>query len=74
MPTVLRIGPYRFFFYSNENDEPMHIHVLKRSSSGKILVAAPGRTRVEYRVFGQGAERVVEDRERQRDDVHGGLE
>jgi hypothetical protein len=22
MPTVLRIGPYRFFFYSNEGDEP----------------------------------------------------
>ena len=27
MPTVLRIGPYRFFFYSNENSEPPHIHV-----------------------------------------------
>lgn len=27
MPTVLRIGPYRFFFYSNEGFEPPHIHV-----------------------------------------------
>ena len=27
MPTVLRIGPYRFFFYSNENNESPHIHV-----------------------------------------------
>ena len=27
MPTVLRIGLYRFFFYSNENNEPPHIHV-----------------------------------------------
>jgi Domain of unknown function (DUF4160) len=27
MPTVLRIGPYRFFFYSNEKNEPPHIHV-----------------------------------------------
>ena len=27
MPTVLRIGPYRFFFYSLENREPPHIHV-----------------------------------------------
>ena len=26
MPTVLRIGGYRFFFYSNENGEPAHIH------------------------------------------------
>jgi hypothetical protein len=29
MPTVLRIGPYRFFFYANENGEPHHIHVQK---------------------------------------------
>jgi hypothetical protein len=27
MPTVLRVGPYRFFFYSLENHEPPHIHV-----------------------------------------------
>ncbi len=27
MPTVLRIGPYRFFFYSNEGSEPVHIHI-----------------------------------------------
>lgn len=27
MPTVLRIGPYRFFFYSNERGEPAHIHI-----------------------------------------------
>lgn len=27
MPTILRIGPYRFFFYSNESGEPAHIHI-----------------------------------------------
>lgn len=27
MPTVLRVGRYRFFFYSNEGYEPEHIHV-----------------------------------------------
>src|SRR5260370_284948 len=27
MPTVLRWGPYRAFFYSNERGEPPHIHV-----------------------------------------------
>lgn len=27
MPTVFRSGPYRFFFYSNEGNEPIHIHV-----------------------------------------------
>jgi len=27
MPTVLRIGPYRFHFYSDESGEPPHVHV-----------------------------------------------
>lgn len=27
MPTVLRVGPYRFHFYSDEGHEPAHIHV-----------------------------------------------
>ena len=27
MPTVLRIGSFRFHFYSNEGVEPGHIHV-----------------------------------------------
>jgi hypothetical protein len=27
MPTVLRIGSYRFHFYSDEGKEPAHIHV-----------------------------------------------
>jgi hypothetical protein len=27
MPTVLRIRKFRFFFYSNEGNEPKHIHV-----------------------------------------------
>jgi len=29
MPTVLRIGPYRFFFYSADQEEPIHIHVRR---------------------------------------------
>ncbi len=27
MPTVLRIGSFRFHFYSDERQEPEHIHV-----------------------------------------------
>ena len=27
MPTVLRIGPFRFHFYSDERMEPPHIHI-----------------------------------------------
>lgn len=35
MPTVMRIGPFRFFFYSNENDEPRHVHVRAAEKEAK---------------------------------------
>jgi len=27
MPTILRVGSFRFFFYANDRAEPVHIHV-----------------------------------------------
>jgi hypothetical protein len=36
MPTILRIGPYRFFFYSHEPNEPPHIHIDRDASSAKF--------------------------------------
>jgi Domain of unknown function (DUF4160) len=36
VPTVLRIGPYRFFFYSNERGEPPHIHVSRGNQLAKF--------------------------------------
>ena len=27
MPTILRHGPYRFYFFSDEGSEPAHVHV-----------------------------------------------
>lgn len=38
MPTVLRKGPYRFYFYSHEPGEPPHIHVDRDSLSAKFWV------------------------------------
>ncbi|MBI1258431.1 MAG: DUF4160 domain-containing protein [Chloroflexi bacterium] len=35
MPTVLRIGAFRFFFYSNENAEPEHIHIQSGEGEAK---------------------------------------
>lgn len=29
MPTILQILGWRFFFYSNEGNEPIHIHAEK---------------------------------------------
>jgi hypothetical protein len=36
VPTVLTENGYRFYFYSNENEEPMHVHVEKGGGLGKI--------------------------------------
>jgi hypothetical protein len=36
MPTVLISGPYRFFFYSGDRDEPPHIHVERERNKAKF--------------------------------------
>ncbi len=36
MPTILRIGPFRFFFYSNEDGEPPHIHIQRDRKLAKF--------------------------------------
>lgn len=36
MPTVLRVGAYRFYFYSNEKGEPPHIHVQRERFLAKF--------------------------------------
>lgn len=36
MPTVLRVGPYRFFFYSGDRGEPVHVHVERDDNVGKF--------------------------------------
>ncbi len=36
MPTVMRIGPYRFHFYSREGNEPPHIHVTRDDLEAKF--------------------------------------
>jgi hypothetical protein len=36
MPTVLRVGPYRFFFYAGDRDEPEHVHVERDDNEAKF--------------------------------------
>jgi Domain of unknown function (DUF4160) len=36
MPTILRRGAYRFYFYSHEPNEPPHIHVDRDDLSAKF--------------------------------------
>ncbi len=36
MPTSLRIGPYRFFFYAGDRNEPVHTHVQRENAEAKF--------------------------------------
>jgi Domain of unknown function (DUF4160) len=36
MPTVLRWASYRAFFYSNERNEPAHVHVRAGNKEVKV--------------------------------------
>ncbi len=36
MPTILREGPYRFFFYEGDRGEPPHVHVWRDNRLGKF--------------------------------------
>ena len=66
MPTILRIGPYRFFFYSNEQGEPAHIHVQRDRMLAKFWlnpVSIAGSTRFSPRDLRKIEELVVENRD-----------
>ena len=39
MPTVLRSGPYRFYFYSGDGDEPPHVHVERDDNTAKFWLS-----------------------------------
>jgi hypothetical protein len=36
MPTILRTGPYRIYFWSHEPNEPPHVHVDRDDNSVKF--------------------------------------
>lgn len=36
MPTVLRDGPYRFFFFAGDRTEPAHVHVERERNRAKF--------------------------------------
>jgi hypothetical protein len=55
MPTVFSSGPYRFFFYSGDRDEPIHVHVEREDMIAKYwldpirLQISGGFSRIELR-------------------------
>ena len=42
MPTILRSGPYRVYFYSHEPNEQLHVHVDRDDQSAKFWLEPVG--------------------------------
>ncbi|MCD4748895.1 MAG: DUF4160 domain-containing protein [Thermoanaerobaculales bacterium] len=64
-PTVDRIGPYRFFFFSNESGEPAHIHVQRDQQLAKFWLGPAhlaGSTRFAAHELAQIERIVTENR------------
>jgi hypothetical protein len=61
----LRLGPYRFFFYSADRGEPSHVHVERDDSVAKFWIGpvrlewSRGFTRTELRRI----EAIIEENE-----------
>jgi hypothetical protein len=55
MPTVLRIEGFRFYFFSNERQEPPHVHIQRGDGIAKLwlrpvrFASSNGFSRTELR-------------------------
>ncbi|HJZ43513.1 MAG TPA: DUF4160 domain-containing protein [Hyphomicrobiaceae bacterium] len=67
MPTVLRIGPYRCFFYSGDGREPAHVHIERDDCVAKFwlepvrLARSGGFGRAELRDIARLVNQHAED-------------
>lgn len=53
MPAVLRVGPYRFYFFAGDCDEPPHVYVESDENEAKISLV-PVRLERSGGFSGQG--------------------
>ncbi len=51
MPTILMILGWRFFFYANEQDEPIHVHCRKADAEAKYWLDVQGFEAVEAHAY-----------------------
>jgi len=78
MPSVFRSGPYRFFFYSGDRDEPPHVHVERDDDEAKFwmkpvrLERSRGFSRLELKRIEKLVESNAEAISRSWDEYFGG--
>ncbi|MBU4502071.1 MAG: DUF4160 domain-containing protein [Nanoarchaeota archaeon] len=70
MSTILRVGPYRFFFYSGDRDEPIHVHIERDDKIAKFwldpirLESSGGFNRVDlsriFKIIEENLDKILE--------------
>jgi hypothetical protein len=70
VPTIARIGPYRFYFFADEGREPPHVHVQRERGKAKFWLEpvefvrgkhlSPHELRIIEREVAQNRERFLE--------------
>ena len=51
MPTILIMLGWRFFFYANERDEPVHVHCRKGNAEAKYWLDQEGFEAIEAHAY-----------------------
>ena len=51
MPTILMILGWRFYFFANERDEPMHVHCQKGDAEAKYWLDVEGFETTEAHAY-----------------------
>jgi hypothetical protein len=70
MPTILRVGPYRFFFYAGDCDEPIHVHIERDDKIAKYwlepirLESSGGFSRIDlsriFKIIEENRDKILE--------------
>ncbi|HEX8279236.1 MAG TPA: DUF4160 domain-containing protein [Segetibacter sp.] len=60
MPTLFIVNGFRFFFYSNESNEPAHLHVTKGNAAGKVWLE-PEIDVAYFKGFTNSEERFIQE-------------
>lgn len=68
MPTLFVIDGHRFFFFSNEGHEPMHVHVEKAEQYAKFWLR-PVSVAYSYKFNGAEVNRLAKVVEARRDAI-----
>ncbi len=70
MPTLFVIDGYRFFFFSNEGHEPVHVHVEKAEKYAKFWLH-PVSVAYDYKFNSVELNRIVKLIEARKDEIEG---